>query len=159
MTDNITTSIDLPCAPGDAMGLFINRFTHWWPSEYSWSQEALDWIGIDVETGLCSELGPGGFRCDWGSVLAREPGKRLVLAWQISPRREPVPDAEKAGKVEFLFEPVGDNDAAPGASRLTLTHYDFDLYGDEGADYAAAMGSDQGWPYILSKFKAFVEGL
>lgn len=155
MTKPVTASIDLPCAPDAAMGLFVQRFTHWWPREYTWSQEALEHIFIDVEsTGLCTEIGPNGFRCDWGTVLAHEPSKRLVFAWQISPRREPIPDPEKAGRVEVAAEPQGS-----GGTRLTLTHGDFGRYGEEGGAYAEMMGSKQGWPYILKRFRDFVEAL
>ncbi len=141
----VTAAIDLPCSPDDAMGLFVRRFTHWWPREYTWSQEALERIFIDVETtGLCTEIGPNGFRCDWGAVLAREPGKRLVFAWQISPRREPIPDPAKAGRVELVFEARNESETAFGGTRLTLTHRDFDRYGEEGGTYAEMMGSAQG---------------
>lgn len=44
---------------------FTKELNQWWPKEYTWSQDTLEEIYIDVkEQGLCTEIGPHGFRCD-----------------------------------------------------------------------------------------------
>jgi uncharacterized protein YndB with AHSA1/START domain len=137
--------VELP-ASADGFALFTTGFARWWPAEYTWSGDALVEIGIEPrEGGHCFELGPGGFRCDWGTVTAWEPPRRLVFLWQIGPGREPVPDPSRAGEVEVRF---GDD------GRVDLEHRGFDRHGDGGAAYADGMGSPQGWPYILKRFAA-----
>jgi uncharacterized protein YndB with AHSA1/START domain len=142
-----TATVSVPGTPEQAFAAFTAELGQWWPPEYTWSQDQLAEIGIDArESGLCFEIGPHGFRCDWGRVLAWEPPDRLVLAWQIGPTRVPEPNPSKASEVEVRFEREGD------ATRVELTHRGFERHG-EGADgYREAMGSPQGWPYILSRF-------
>jgi uncharacterized protein YndB with AHSA1/START domain len=150
MTDAIQYTLTVPLPPTDAFTLFARQFTEWWPREYTWSQSVLEDIGIEARPGgLCYEHGPHGFRCDWGRVLAWEPPGRLVLAWQISPRREPEPNPEKASTIELHFEAEVD-----GTTRVMLEHRDFDRHGDGAAEYRAALASEQGWPYILGRYAA-----
>ena len=43
----------------------------WWPKEFSWSQEALEEIGIEPrEGGSAYECGPHGLLLHWGGVTA-----------------------------------------------------------------------------------------
>jgi uncharacterized protein YndB with AHSA1/START domain len=150
MDDLIRVSISVPWAPADAFRRFVEDFGQWWPREYTWGGDALEAIGMEPRAGgLCTEHGPHGFRCDWGRVLTWAPPERLVLAWQISPRREPVPDPEQASLVEVRFAADGD-----GGTRVRLAHTAFGRHGAGAAGYRAALASPQGWPYILSRFAA-----
>jgi uncharacterized protein YndB with AHSA1/START domain len=134
----------------EAFRQFAEQLDRWWPREYTWSGDVLQAIGIEPrEGGLCYEPGPHGFRCDWGRVLVWEPPVRLVLAWQISPRREPVPDPRRASEVEVQFDPDG-----RGGTRVTLEHRGFDRHGTGASEYRAAMASPQGWAYILARYTA-----
>jgi uncharacterized protein YndB with AHSA1/START domain len=150
MTGTIRHSLTVPRPPDEAFALFTERLGSWWPREYTWSQQVLDAIGIEPYAGgMCYERGPHGFRCDWGRVLTWQPPQRLVLAWQISPRREPEPDPARASTVEVRFE------AGPsGGTHVTLEHRDFERHGDGAAEYRAALASPQGWPYIMQRFAA-----
>jgi uncharacterized protein YndB with AHSA1/START domain len=104
-------------------------------------------IGIEPGIGgMCYEVGPHGFRCDFGRVLAWEPGERLVFSWQISANREPVPDPEEASEVVVRFRPV------EGGTAVELTHRHFERHGEGGEEYRRMMGSEQGWPWILQRF-------
>lgn len=130
----------------------FERFTHgmgdWWLPAYSWSGEALQSISIEPrEGGFCTEIGPHGLRCDFGRVLTADPGRHLAFTWQIGADRVPVLDPEAASRVDVHFEPAGD-----GATRVTLTHSDFDRHGPDGAAYCEAMASQQGWPLLLQRF-------
>jgi uncharacterized protein YndB with AHSA1/START domain len=146
MIEPIRHTLAVPRDPAAAFRLFSDELGRWWPREYTWGQEALEAIGLEPRAGgLCYERGPHGFRCDWGRVLAWEPPHRVALAWQIGPRREPVPDPARASRVEVRFEPDG------GGTRVTLVHDGFERHGDGAAGYREAMASPQGWPYILSR--------
>jgi uncharacterized protein YndB with AHSA1/START domain len=138
----------------DAFALFALRLDTWWPREYTWSRDVLQAIGIQPRIGgLCYEIGPGEFHCDWGRVLAWDPPHHLTLAWQISPRREPVPDPAHASRVDISFSPL-DADR----TSVELTHSDFAHHGDDAEKYREAMASEQGWPYILGRFAEAASG-
>jgi uncharacterized protein YndB with AHSA1/START domain len=138
-------------APIDrAFSAFTEELGAWWPREYTWSGEALDTIAIEPrEGGRCFERGPHGFECDWGRVLVCERPERLVFTWQISPRREPVPDSERAGEVEVRFAPEGDS-----GTRVELEHRGFERHGEGSADYRDALDSPQGWDFMLERYAA-----
>jgi uncharacterized protein YndB with AHSA1/START domain len=152
MTEPVRDAVTVPAAPDRAFAAFAD-LNDWWPPEYTWSADTLRTIAIDPhEGGACFELGPYGFRCDWGRVLAWEPPGRLVFTWQIGPGREPVPDPEMASEVEVRVTPEGDG------SRVELEHRGFERHGDGADGYAAALGSEQGWPYILGRYAARLSG-
>ena len=138
----------VPIAPSAAFTRFTADIQSWWPPEYTWSQDALASFGIEPHTGgFCYEIGPHGFRCDWGRVLEWDPPHRLTFTWQISPRREPVPDPSRASRVDLRFE-----DAGHGRTTVILTHSDFARHGEGASDYRDAMASPQGWPFIMQRF-------
>ncbi len=105
-------------------------------------------MGLHVNA-PCYERGPFGFTCHWGRVLAWEPPMRLMLAWQINPRREPEPNPYKASTVEVKFEPAG-----PNETRILLNHRAFENHGEGCEDYRAALASPRGWPYLLECYTA-----
>lgn len=142
--------------PQEAFDRFLD-LAAWYPREYSWSGEELVSIGIEPHVGgHCCETGPGGFRLDWGTVLAIEPAERLTFRWQISPERVPIPDQTRAGKVDVEFLPAQPHDGRQG-TRVRLTHAEFDRYGENADDYLAAMSAPEGWSYILDCFRASCE--
>ena len=146
--DAVQAAATVQLPPERAFELFTAGLGSWYPPEYTWSQDVLDTIAIEPrEGGRCFEVGPDGFQCDWGRVLAWEPPHRLLLAWQVSPRREPVPDPAKASEVEVRFEEAG-----PSATRVELEHREFARHGEDGDAYRQAMGSPQGWPYMLERY-------
>ncbi len=132
-----------------AFALFTERIGDWWPAEFTWSQDVLDDLRIEPrEGGLCTELGPRGFRCDWGAVLAWERPCRLLLAWQIAPSRAPEPNPARASEVEVRFEQNGDASTA-----VELEHRHFERHGDGAREYRDGM--HQGWERLLERYAAF----
>jgi uncharacterized protein YndB with AHSA1/START domain len=133
-----------------AFAAFTERLGDWWPPEYTWSGPgALVAIGMEGGAGgLCYEIGPHGFRCDWGRILVWDPPRRLVFTWQIGPGREPIPDGSRAGEVEVRFR-----DIDGGNCHVALEHRGFAKYGPEADSYRAAMASPQGWPYLLESYR------
>jgi aminoglycoside 6'-N-acetyltransferase I len=133
--------------PSAAFRLFTEQLDSWWPREYTWAQDALEWIGLQPRLeGRCTEVGPHGFQCDWGHVIRWEPPTVVELAWQISPRREPVPDRSRASRVRVEF-------TADGTGSLVRLHHDgFERHGAEGGAYRDALAADQGWPLILARY-------
>jgi hypothetical protein len=133
-------------------GKFVHEFNSWWPREYTWSQEKLVEIKIEPhEDGMCTEIGPFGFRCDWGRLTELKPGKMIRMKWQISPKREPVPDPDKASEIKIEFLNKG------GGTSLLFEHYDLQNHGEGANEYREMMNSEYGWDYILGMFKEYCE--
>ena len=131
---------------------FIQEFNEWWPKAYTWSQDKLFEIRIEGrKDGLCTEIGPYGFRCDWGRVTELAENERIQLKWQISPKREPVPDPDKASDIEILFSEEGEY------TKVRFLHQNFQKHGEGAAYYYEMMNSEQGWTYILNTYKNYCE--
>lgn len=130
-----------------AFAIFVNKLDSWWPGEYTWAAESLEKIAIEPAiNGRCYEIGPHGFRCDWGRVLQFEPPHRIVFTWQIDPDRVPQPNPDKASEIEVLFE------EAAGETNVTFVHKHFENHGEGAEQYKEAMNSPQGWDYILDNY-------
>lgn len=152
MSEVIEQAVLVSLGPAEAFKLFFEKLQRWWPREYTWGNEVMEAIGIEPGIGgLCFERGPHGFRCDWGRVLEWQPPHHVKLAWQIGPHREPVPDPAKASLVEVRFSPE-----STGGTRVTVRHSEFRRHGSDAARYQAALGSQQGWPYLLAQYAAAV---
>jgi hypothetical protein len=148
MIEPVRISVDVGLPAARAFDRFARELQAWWPREYTWSQDVLNEIGLEPRAGgLCFEIGPHGFRCDWGRILEWKPPDRLQIAWQIGPRREPVPNPARASSVTVSFALV-----RPQHSTVALIHEGFERHGAGAADYRAAMASPQGWPLILRRF-------
>ena len=147
-TPPIAHELTVELTPEAAFARFVDDLGAWWPREYTWSAEALERIGIESRAGgMCFELGPHGFRCDWGRVLEFEAPERLVITWQIGPDRAPVPVPQRASEVEVRFAAEGDR-----TTRVALEHRHFDRHGESAGAYRDTLASDQGWPFILGRY-------
>lgn len=149
---SIKRTIELKLTARNAFEKFVHELNEWWPKEYTWSQDKLQNIHIDArKEGLCTELGPHGFRCDWGRVTAIEPPESITFKWQIGPRREPVPDPSKASEVEIRFKSKAEH-----RTEMVFEHRDFKKHGEGAEAYQQAMDSERGWDYILNLYLEFV---
>ncbi|MCD1636651.1 SRPBCC family protein [Martelella mediterranea] len=148
--DSLEVAVDASLTPEACFKRFTEGMTGWWPKAYTWSGEALVKISITPKVGgPCSEIGPHGFRSDFGRVLAVHPGKSVRFTWQISMKREPVPDPAMASRVDVRFSEI-DADT----TRVVLIHSAFANHGEGFEAYRDAMASEQGWPLILDCFNA-----
>jgi uncharacterized protein YndB with AHSA1/START domain len=148
--DAIHLTLTVPASVERAYAVFVEEFASWYPRKYTWSQDVLQTIGIERrEGGRCFERGPYGFWIDWGRVLVWDPPDRLVFSWQISPRREPVPNPKKASEVELSFHEEG-----PQSTRIEFEHSGLSRHGEGAGGYRQALSSEQGWPYILDRYAA-----
>lgn len=149
----IERAVTVPAAPQRAFTHFVEEFANWWPRTYTWSGEVLHDIGIEQRAGgHCYEIGPGGFRCDWGTVLVFEAPQRIVFSWQINYDRTPQPDPAHAGQVEVCF---GLHDEHGGLCRVLLEHRGFERCGSDGAAYRAALDAPDGWTFILASYAGY----
>ena len=150
--EEIVKELKLKISSEIAYDKFLHEINEWWPKEYTWSRDKLKEIKIDgQENGLCTEIGPHGFRCDWGRITELVENRKIKLKWQISPKREPIPDPEKSSDIKIEFFPEGEE------TNFRFTHFNFENHGESGKDYKEMMGSDQGWDYILNRYKEYCE--
>lgn len=79
----LVCGIVVSAAPNDGFERFVDEFSTWWPTQYTWSQSGLDWIGLDpTNGGRCTERGVGGFEVDFGRVLAvQRPSLATKPSW------------------------------------------------------------------------------
>lgn len=78
--EKVVRQVNIGLNAQDAFDSFVDNFNDWWPKEYTWSKDSLKEIKIDPEIGgLCTEIGPYGFRCDWGRVTDFVNGRLSAL--------------------------------------------------------------------------------
>lgn len=145
---SIKRTIPLSLSSEVSFHKFVNELGKWWPKEYSWSQEKLQSISIEAcKDGLCTEIGPHGFRADWGRVIEIDIPQLIVFKWQISPQRVPEPDPYKSSEVSITFK-----ESQPDSTKLLFEHRDFEKHGEGAEEYRQAMDSEMGWDYILALY-------
>lgn len=129
-----------------AFRVFTEDMSDWWVREFTWSgPQCLQSIGFEPRVGgMAYELGPHGFRLDWGRILSWDPPQRLIFTWHIAPDRIPQPDPAKASEVEVHFHPSRDG------TRVDLEHRRFDRHGPDGEGYWRAMTT--GWGELLARY-------
>jgi uncharacterized protein YndB with AHSA1/START domain len=150
---SLRTTLRVRATAERAFAVFTGRLADWWVKEYTWcGPDALVAIGIEPRLGgMAYEIGPHGFRCDWGRVTTWLPPRRLVLTWQIGPDRAPVPDPAKASEVDACFTPEG------GMTRVVVEHRGFDRHGKDAEGYREALTA--GWHELLSRYTHTLEAV
>ncbi len=81
----VRRSVTVKAAPDKAFDVFARGIGRWWPKTHSIvATPPRDVILEPIAGGRWFEIGEDGRDCDWGRVLAIEPPRRLLLAWQIN---------------------------------------------------------------------------
>ena len=143
---SLRVSVSVAAPAADAFRVFTERLDAWWVREFTWSGPVgLHAIRVEPRPGgKAYELGPHGFRLDWGRVLTWDPPGRLVLSWQIDPDRVPQPDPARCSEVEVHFH------EGPHGTTVELEHRRFDRHGPDGCGYRNAM--TDGWRELLDRY-------
>ncbi len=139
----LRSTLLVPTSTERAYAAFTGKLADWWVTEYTWSGPGvLAELGMQPRAGgMLYEIGPYGFRNDWGRVLTWDPPRRLVFTWQIGADRAPVPDPARASEVEVLFTPEG------ASTLVEVTHRHFDRHGEAAEGYREALTA--GWHELL----------
>lgn len=143
----IRKTIHVATRPERAFRVFADRMHTWWPlvTHHIGKSPAETCVVEPFAGGRWYERAADGSECDWGRVLAYDPPRRLVLAWQIAADFRH--DADLLTEVEVLFIADGDG------TRVELEHRLLNNYGPRTTDMLAALGGQGGWPGVLAKFK------
>jgi uncharacterized protein YndB with AHSA1/START domain len=145
-TESVRKSVTVAASPERAFEVFTTQMSEWWPRKSHHISDADEARAIlePREGGRWYEVDKDGVECDWGYVLAWEPPRRLVLAWQLT--GEWKYDPALVTEVELTFSADGDG------TRVDLEHRDLDRYGDAAAQVRAAVSGEGGWSGLLQLF-------
>lgn len=140
----IAKTIDVRASPERAFDVFAARMGEWWHKEHSIAQGTTqkDVIVEPRAGGRWYELGADGSEHPWGHVIAYDPPRRLLLAWQLD--RDFTFDPDLVTEVEVRFEPIGDG------TRVHFEHRLLERMGEGAAEQFEAM--DGGWGMLLELF-------
>ena len=150
MTETITPapvrrSVTVKVSPERAFQAFVGNIGRWWPRSHAIGGKPLvDAVLEPRAGGRWYEVSDDGSTCDWGKVLACEPPRRLLLAWQIG--ADWVYDPALVTEVEVLFIAEGEG------TRVELEHRNLERFGAAAPAVAEQIGSDGGWPMILGLY-------
>lgn len=138
--------VDAP--PERAFRVFTERMDLWWPSGHHIGTSPLAKVVLETRPeGRWYEVGEDGAECNWGRVLAWEPPRRLVLAWQIDGTWKYDPDLVTEVEVRFVAE-------GANRTRVELEHRDLARFGAAAEAVRKSVESEGGWPLILDRFGA-----
>ena len=132
--------------PAAAFDLFANRFDSWWPRDKTANPATTmaEAVLEPREGGRWYEKGADGSICNWGTVLAYEPGRRLLINWQLGSDFKF--DPHLVTEVEVLFE------SDSRGTLVKLEHRNIERFGSNWEAMRAAISSPGGWPGILQPF-------
>jgi uncharacterized protein YndB with AHSA1/START domain len=123
-----------------AFRLFTDEIANWWPlPTHSVAEERAETVVFEPrEGGRVYERKTDGTISYWAEVVAWEPPRRFVLAWQ------PNPEAPAATEVEVTFTPEGDG------TRIDLEHRGWERLGDRAE--LARTEYEVGWDGVLDLY-------
>ena len=133
-------TVTVACAPAHAFRVFTHDLGKWWPLSKGFNVSGPKVATCTFEErldGAIFETDSDGVRAPWGRVLAWEPPRRVVFSWH------PGKDPSLAQEVEVRFEASG------GATRVTLTHRDWQKLGAEAAKMHESY--NRGWGTVLGE--------
>jgi len=145
----IRKTIEVKAPIDRAFAVFATCMGAWWHKEHSINRDTkqADVIIEPRPGGRWFEIGEDGSERDWGRVIAYDPPRRLVLAWQLTREFEYDPGFETTVEVNF--------EESDGATIVQFEHRDLERM---GADAAATLeGMDGGWGTLLELFRAEAE--
>jgi uncharacterized protein YndB with AHSA1/START domain len=144
----VRKSITVRANPERAFEIFTREIDSWWPRSHHIGKSPMRRILIEERPGgRCYTEQEDGTECDWGSVLAWDPPRSVVLAWQITHEWGFEPSLAKSSEVEITFTPV-----ATGGTRVDLTHRFFARHGAGAAAMRAGVDAPNGWAGLLRLF-------
>jgi uncharacterized protein YndB with AHSA1/START domain len=118
----------------------------WWPPEHHIGASPLKQMEMEGHPGgrwysICQD----GSECDVGKVLAWEPPRRLVLAWQLKGDWQYDPSFVTELEITFVAE-------GAKRTRVALEHRNLERYGDAAEQVRTSIDAPGGWALTLEAF-------
>lgn len=144
----VRKSVTVRADPERAFDIFVSAMGDWWLKSHSLTASGQKTVVVEpFAGGRWYEIGTAGEEKEWGRVLACEPPKRILFAWQLNAEWTFNPDFQT--EVEVTFEP-----AADGGTMVRLEHRDLANYGAKANEARASLDSEGGWEGLLGAFAA-----
>jgi uncharacterized protein YndB with AHSA1/START domain len=123
---------------------FTERIDTWWPrAHHIGGKEPFTAILEPRAGGRWFERADDGSECNWGRVLAWEPPKRVLLAWEINADWKY--QAGLGTEVEVSFHREG-----PEVTRVVLEHRKLERFGDKAEMMRAMFDGEGAWGDTLA---------
>ncbi|HXQ10773.1 MAG TPA: SRPBCC family protein [Caulobacteraceae bacterium] len=144
----VVKTVTVKASPERAFEAFTANMGQWWPRGHTIGAAPFEAVVMEPRVGgRWYERAADGAQTNWGQVLAWEPPRRFVLAWQIS--ADWAYDPNLMTEVEVTFEPQDG-----GTTAVTLEHRRLELFGERAQ--AMADQFDGGWVGVIQHFVDFV---
>lgn len=144
----VRKSVTVRANQADAFRMFTTEMDSWWPRSHHIGKSPMKRVIIEPKAGgRCYSEQVDETECDWGSVLAWEPPRRFVMAWQITHEWQFQPDLAKSSEVEVTFVALDD-----GRTRVDLEHRHFERHGAGGTAMRTGVDSPNGWGDLLALY-------
>jgi uncharacterized protein YndB with AHSA1/START domain len=151
----VRRSIKVKASAERAFRVFTEGFDSWWPRSHHIGKSPMTKAIIQARHGgRCYSEQEDGTECDWGSVLAWEPPRRVVIAWQIAANWQFEPDLGRSSEVEIRFTPE-----AAGKTRVDLEHRHFERMTSGAVEMRTGVDGEGGWGSLLQLFAARVDAV
>jgi len=151
----VRKSILVNTTPEKAFAIFTEDFDSWWPRSHHIGKSPMKKAIIEGRRGgRCYTEQEDGTDCDWGLVLAWEPPRRVLIAWQIAANWQFEPDLAKSSEVEIRFTPE-----SGGRTRVDLEHRHFERMTSGAVEMRTGVDGEGGWGSLLQLFAARVDAV
>lgn len=152
MTTEATTvkkSVTVKADVARAFEVFTSGFDTWWPRTHHIGRKPMQQAVIEPHVGgRCYTSEADGTVCHWGTVLAWDPPRRLMIAWHIAPDFQTIaldPAVSSEVEVRFTAEPGG-------TTRVDLEHRHLERHGKDFEALRTALSGPGGWTGLLQMF-------
>ena len=153
----IVRTISVNASVDTCFRTFVERWPDWWPPEHHIGQDReITELHLEGKVGgRAYDIDTTGDECQWGTVLAYEPPKRLVIAWHIQPDFTTINlDTQLSSEVEVTFTP-----AREGRTEVRLVHRHLERHGTNAESMHGSVGNDEGgWGFLIRRFADVAEG-
>jgi uncharacterized protein YndB with AHSA1/START domain len=147
----VQKSIEVQAPQERAFRVFTEQIDTWWPREHHIGKAPPARFVLEPSAGgRWYEVGTDGSECNTGKVLAWEPPRRLLLAWQITGAWQY--DPSLVTEVEVTFTPLG-----PKRTRVDLVHRHMERFGEIAAATRKELDSPGGWGKTLESYARAAE--
>jgi len=138
MIEAVRKTVTVDCTIEEAFRVFTEDVGSWWPTDTHALHrgEVREIVFESAAGGTVYEVSNDGEKGHWATVVALEPPNRVVLSWEVNPKR-------LGTEVEVRFT------ALEEGTKVDLEHRGFENVAD-GAESRAEY--DTGWDHVLGRY-------